>query len=262
MWIDISISAALAILTIAMAYLGVHVTLHPAESQRATRWYKIGFSACALSAVTLVVWQGVRAGRSQKDFATQIGSLETNLRDTRQEVANARNDEKSESTRRQQAEKDFATLIQGVSKSTKEGVVSGIKEVSHEQMLLENAISVDLIYQEKQIRIYNHGKNNIFLWGTELDNSQKQIEKDPRMISPSVTNSFGLGETYYYLIGDRLEKLLIQRFGKDGQGSIPLKLFVEDQLHRKTTVKCLLMAVVTNGVVQIHTQNLGIAGGW
>jgi hypothetical protein len=86
--------------------------------------------------------QGIRNGQSQHDFAARIsgltgkvGTLQKDLQttlgdltDTKQQVVDARNEEKSESTRRQQAEKDLATIVQGVGKSTREGVVSDIKQ--------------------------------------------------------------------------------------------------------------------------------------
>lgn len=75
MWLDIAISAILTVLTIAMAYLGVHVTLHPAGSPRASRWYKIGFCACAAGAVFLVTWQGIRNGDAQQKAAKANADL-------------------------------------------------------------------------------------------------------------------------------------------------------------------------------------------
>lgn len=142
MGLDIAISVALAIVTSAMAYLGVRVTLHPAQSPRETRRYKIGFSTCALLGISLVIWQGIRNGRSQHDFlerisglTAKVGSLQKDLQttrndltDTKQQVVDARSEEKIESTRRQQAERDLTTTVQGVGKSTREGVISDIKQ--------------------------------------------------------------------------------------------------------------------------------------
>jgi hypothetical protein len=65
MWTDIAISTGLAILTIAMGYLGVHLTMHPAESARERLWYKAGFCVSAALMVALVVWQGIRNATGQ-----------------------------------------------------------------------------------------------------------------------------------------------------------------------------------------------------
>src|ERR1700733_14423483 len=99
MWIDISISAVLAVLTIVMAYLGVHVTLHPTDDPKKVRWYKIGFRACATGAVALVIWQGVRNGNAQNGFMAnidylnhQVKGLHQDLDDTKQQVVDSRKD--------------------------------------------------------------------------------------------------------------------------------------------------------------------------
>jgi outer membrane murein-binding lipoprotein Lpp len=135
MWIDISIATVLAILTIGMAYLGVHVTLHPADSPKAKFRYKFGFSACAVGTVLLVVWQGVRNGASQSafvkrvsDLTSQVSTLQSEVTATKQQVTYARSDQQTESTRRQQAEKDLAVIVQGTGKSTREGVAEDIKK--------------------------------------------------------------------------------------------------------------------------------------
>jgi hypothetical protein len=154
MWLDIAISAALALLTIGMGYLGVHVTLHPAESPRARRWYKIGFSACAIGAVGFVVWQGVRNGNSQRTFTKRIGGLEENLAGTRQQVADARGEEKTESTRRQQAEKDLALFIQGIGKKTRDGVAEDIKK-SPIKVELNGAQTEQAPLQVEGIRLFS-----------------------------------------------------------------------------------------------------------
>jgi len=46
--LDVAIAVLLGIISIAMAYLGVHLTMHPAESPKARMAYKIAFASCAL----------------------------------------------------------------------------------------------------------------------------------------------------------------------------------------------------------------------
>ena len=129
MRLDILLSAALAVCTIIMAYLGVHVTMHPPnESRRVQFWYKAGFCICGICAVCLVVWQGVRNGRTQLAAGQQIGSLRDDVRTAKSEAQNARHDLENESTRRKQAERDLAIIVQATGKSTRDGVVSDIKK--------------------------------------------------------------------------------------------------------------------------------------
>src|SRR6266404_374403 len=90
---DIILSAALATLTIVMAYLGVHVTLHPPnESPRARLRYKAGFVICGILAVALVILQGIRTGKGQRDSATQIANLRSDIQGVKTEAQNAKSE--------------------------------------------------------------------------------------------------------------------------------------------------------------------------
>jgi hypothetical protein len=82
MWIDVGISAGLAILTMVMGYLGVHLTMHPAESRKARRVYKGAFCSCAILMVILVVCQGIRASNSRSRLEGQISDLREKLTHT------------------------------------------------------------------------------------------------------------------------------------------------------------------------------------
>ncbi len=86
--LDIAISAALAILTIVMAYLGVHVTLHPTEDPKTIRRYKWGFVASAALAVLLVIFQGVRNALSQATLQRQLARIENNTHEPPKVVVN------------------------------------------------------------------------------------------------------------------------------------------------------------------------------
>lgn len=134
--LDIAISASLAALTMAMAYLGVHVTLHPPnESPRAQFWYKVGFLICGLFAIALVIAQGVRSRNSQGRAAKEIydlkgslSSVQANLTNVETATALIRSEQEAETARRQQAEKDLELIVQGSGKAVREGVVSDIKK--------------------------------------------------------------------------------------------------------------------------------------
>jgi hypothetical protein len=134
---DIFISASLAALTILMAYLGVHVTLHPPnESPRARYWYKVGFFICGLLAVSLVITQGVRANKSQRTANNQIASLrqdiggaKTEAEGAKSEAASARQEVQRESDRRQQAERDLATIIQASGQATRVGITQDLRKI-------------------------------------------------------------------------------------------------------------------------------------
>jgi hypothetical protein len=142
MVLDVSISAALAILTMLMGYLGVHLTMHPAESTKARLWYKTGFATCAVFMVGLVIWQGVRNGMSQLSLARQlssgttriselsgqVSSLQSGLSETKKQVTDARTDLRVESARRQQAEQDMGMMVKKTGVDTRAGVAEDIRK--------------------------------------------------------------------------------------------------------------------------------------
>jgi len=129
MSLEVFLSAALAACTIIMAYLGLHVTLHPPnDSPRARFWYKCGFFACGVCSIALIIWQGVRNTNAQRAFDSKVGELQGMIKDTRKQVSDARADLQTESARRQQAETKLGNMVQETGRSTRNGVSEDIKK--------------------------------------------------------------------------------------------------------------------------------------
>lgn len=121
--IDIATSAALALLTIVMAYLGIHVTLHPPnESSKARLCYKSGFFVCGCLMVCLVIIQGIRAKRAQRSAANHIDGLQTDIRGAKAEV-------ESESKRRQKAETDLTLAVRVSGQETRSGITQDLRKI-------------------------------------------------------------------------------------------------------------------------------------
>lgn len=78
--LSIAISIALGLVTLLTAYLGVHVTLHPAESARARRVYKAGFIACGIAALALTAWQAQRNNQSQAELQSLLHTIDENTK--------------------------------------------------------------------------------------------------------------------------------------------------------------------------------------
>jgi hypothetical protein len=76
--LNIAIAVATAALMLTTAYLGVHVTLHPADSEGSKRNYKIGFSACATAACVLIGIQAYRTNKAQSAVDVKLGKIEKN----------------------------------------------------------------------------------------------------------------------------------------------------------------------------------------
>jgi hypothetical protein len=76
--LDIILAVILGAVMLLTAYLGVHVTLHPAESAKATHYYKAGFAACSIVACLLIGAQAHRTTQAQSALHAQLMKIEHN----------------------------------------------------------------------------------------------------------------------------------------------------------------------------------------
>ena len=76
--VDIWIAVALGLLTASHGLLGVHVTLHPAQTHPQKNAYKCAFIVCALAICGLIFVQGLRNKRSQDALSTSLGVIAKN----------------------------------------------------------------------------------------------------------------------------------------------------------------------------------------
>lgn len=83
---DIAIAGLIALFTCAIAYMGVHVTLHPPESAEEKRNWKIGFLAAAALICICVLIQAVRNGRQQGSMEKSIANLNGSLKDANEQL--------------------------------------------------------------------------------------------------------------------------------------------------------------------------------
>src|SRR5271154_6224164 len=75
---DIVLAVAIFIVTSATAYLGVRVTLHPAETAGAKRNYKIAFAALTVTAAGLITWQSILNRDEQGKLHSQLDHIQHN----------------------------------------------------------------------------------------------------------------------------------------------------------------------------------------
>ncbi len=76
--VDITIAVLLVVLTAIATYLGIHVTLHPPNSDRAKLGYKIVFGACGLVMACLVALQTYRNSAAQNELKAQLETIKRN----------------------------------------------------------------------------------------------------------------------------------------------------------------------------------------
>ena len=117
--------------------------------------------------------------------------------------------------------------------------------------------SLDLIYTEHQLRFYNRGRSNLYLWGTRLGDGKPLIGKEPRLISPAGNGL--IGQAFYYILGDSLEREALEKIGKDGETRVPFEAFVAAEDKKRYRIRYSFWVVVKAGNMTIHTQNTGMS---
>jgi H+/Cl- antiporter ClcA len=82
---DIVIAVAIGFFTCALANMGVHVTLHPPEAEKKSRW-KIGFGAAAVVICCLIWWQTSRNSSQQSATNSALASVQGELKQTSEQL--------------------------------------------------------------------------------------------------------------------------------------------------------------------------------
>jgi hypothetical protein len=140
----------------------------------------------------------------------------------------------------------FLTLIAAV--------YIGLKQTSiNEQLLNLNYYpSMEVAYttSNHRLQMYNKSRQNIWIWGTQLDNTiPANIKGHGRLVTPGGS---------YYIIGDRLEKLVLKKVGDNGETYLPFNVFIETANKMRYTVQNQLFCQVKDSKVEIHSQTLAI----
>ena len=127
----------------------------------------------------------------------------------------------------------------------------GLKQYEINQQLveLEHQPSVEVAATDERIQIFNKGKHNIWLWGSETELSVKTLEKKPRLITP---------QGFYYIPLEPFKQSVLQRVGNQGEARINVDLFVSTVGDRKYVVKNIFYCTVADGKVTVHSQTVGI----
>jgi hypothetical protein len=70
--VDSCIAVGIALLTLVTAYLGVHLTMHPADTDKKKTVYKVAFGFCALGICVLI---GIQTHRNSEAQQTLLGQM-------------------------------------------------------------------------------------------------------------------------------------------------------------------------------------------
>jgi hypothetical protein len=131
-------------------------------------------------------------------------------------------------------------------------VYIGLKQTRiNEQLLNLNYYpSMEVAYINHQLQLYNKSGQNIWIWGTQLENkTPANIKGHGRLVTPGGS---------YYIIGDRIEKLVLKKVGDNEEILLPFNVFIETANEMKYTVRNQLFCQVKDSKVEIHSQTLAI----
>jgi hypothetical protein len=127
-------------------------------------------------------------------------------------------------------------------------------ELEKKRLALEYAVSATIIYQDQRLVIINRGRTDLSVWGTVYGDKPVTVDKEPRVIAPNDN---------YYLFAEQLERQMTESLGDNASGTTPCYVFVTSSDSKKHTINYILLGKKdANGVLTIHTQNLGVTDGW
>ncbi|HEY3627372.1 MAG TPA: hypothetical protein VGL00_13850 [Terracidiphilus sp.] len=86
---DIAIAVLLGAFTISLAYMGLHVTLHPQDSPPSKLRWKVGFGSVALLTCVLIAWQTVRNVSQQAAMTSSLSVVKGDLELAQKQLNNA-----------------------------------------------------------------------------------------------------------------------------------------------------------------------------
>ena len=121
-------------------------------------------------------------------------------------------------------------------------------EIRRQELEYKYAISLDVIYYNKRLEIYNSGKTNLFFYGSQFNGWPREMG-EPFIISP---------EMPYYHLTDLFENELVRIFGRNWRGSRTFTVFIKDTIQREHTAKFVFRITITDGQVTIGVQNSSI----
>jgi hypothetical protein len=226
MALTVTLAVAQAALTVLLAYLGMHVTLHPpSESQKKSRVFKVGFIACGVLAVGLVGFQGCLTSRSQRDSDNQMSRLRSDVQSAKTESQTARTETEQiraelqdESARREQAEKDLLIATRGVEINTRKANTQLFSLNALEQQQAEAIRRQMSLIQLQQLA------DVIYRFRAELDEWQT-AERDARA---KITGPLGRNDPVYRSQLETLRGLYSNKLGE----SMRAAKYLYEQIRR------------------------------
>jgi hypothetical protein len=116
--------------------------------------------------------------------------------------------------------------------------------------------SVLLFWENNELRLYNEGDADIYMWGDKFDDEPANLDPISRTIAGKRTMSGNTG--FYYFLPDLLENWAKIAIGANGKNLVPFEVYLKDGAQKKYIAKFDLLIVMKDSVMTVHTQQLGV----
>lgn len=112
--------------------------------------------------------------------------------------------------------------------------------------------NVVLLPASGQLNLINTGKEDIYVWGDKFDDQPKDVTENPRTIPV---------RGFYYFLTAKMAVSARSAVGVNGEKLVPFEVYLSTGNGVRYVAKFLLLVIMKDGEMSIHTQQLGVAGG-
>jgi hypothetical protein len=208
----------IGVLTIAMSVYGGIVSAK-------TKKQRFAFGIMGALCCGFIIWQGFRLHDIQTRSMESQNNLKTLVENQGKEILNLKS--------------EIADRENKIAKLTQEQLEFQQKQFYEPSVLV--------IYEDKKLQIINKGNSKILLWGIQFLDTREMLNK-PRLVPTDSKFTINMAE---------LKKDAVIESPSDPP-SLPLEIYLKNDLGEKYTVKCLLNKRFYNNHPIIKTQMLSI----
>lgn len=113
------------------------------------------------------------------------------------------------------------------------------------------AVALEATYSPGKLNLFNHGSQNLWLWGIKLGDDPKTLENEGRLLTPG-----GL----HYLLTAPIENGILSKIDPGQQGTVLLEVYLKNAIGTPYVVQLRLVFVAdATGQLTIHSQATSIA---
>jgi hypothetical protein len=121
-------------------------------------------------------------------------------------------------------------------------------QINGQLLDLNFRLSLEITYDKGRLNVFNKGRENVWLWGSQFGDYPMDIGETARLIVPG---------GHYYILTDRLQAIMHKRIGTNTDSFFPWNIFIATENGRRYIAKTLLLVKIVGGEMTVHTQTLG-----